>query len=102
MSNNDGEQWLFEVVDVFKITGAGLIVAVDLSKSDVDITVGEELLFLCADGSEIVTILKSIPMISRSIKIGDGTSKRLTSLELPQTEETKRITSGAQVFRRLG
>lgn len=99
MDEQKTDEWLFEVESVFDLKSAGLIIFCSLEPSGVTLRVGEPLIFLCANGQEIETRLKSLPLIRHSRR--HPQSWKLITLELPTTDETKQIAAGDQAFRRL-
>lgn len=94
MGEQKADEWLFEVEDVFNLSGPGFVVACDLEPSSAVLRVGDALTFLCPDGQEVETHIKSFTLVTLQ------RSKKLITIELVKSAEDTHITAGAQAFRR--
>ncbi len=93
METQGESRWLFQVEDVFSLSGLGFVVVGGLRRADEILSVGETLTFICLGGQVVNTQIKSFPMIN------PRRSQELIALEVVKTKETKHITAGAQVLR---
>jgi hypothetical protein len=96
MGEQKPDEWLFGVEEVFNLSGLGLVIVLDLQPSDAILRVGDALTFLCTDGREIETRIKSFPLIHRAPHL-----RKFVLIELPKTPETLQIQAGDQAFRRV-
>ena len=88
--------YLFDIEDVFDLSGIGLVIAPGIPYSslppDMQIVVGSELLIVSPSGDELRTVISSFPMIRRS----KPTDHALFAL--PKSVTKTQLPVGAKVY----
>ncbi len=90
--NGHGMIYLFEIEEVFHLSGLRLVITGKLEQG-VKLIVGSPLAVLCPDGEVVNTSIVCFPLVTPT------RPKELSIIELQETDETKLIVAGAQVFR---
>jgi hypothetical protein len=90
--NGQGRIWLFEIEEVFHLSDFRLVVTCKLNQ-EVKLVVNDQLTILCPDGQVVNTSIVCFPLVTTT------RHKELSIIELQETDETKSIVAGAQVFR---